>query len=446
MTGEKRSAIVETDPKIPPNENNPDAASTPPPLQGPVPPVIGVPPTLESSRQPAAARNLVAQLLSLCLALFLGDAVVSLADATLTLFFNIQLLSWLRGLVFFFAMLMALVIYVLMGLTPMVPKRWFLPVTLFNPIGGLVLIPFTIYGYDWIPQVDWGMSLCQVILALGVLHWARGGMTIRWPLVEASQLGPRAFSWQNLFLFVGANVLLVPPAVAVYLGVCAAVAVNHFTEGFMALRPGGLTVQARKYVRNDGQTIELFPMSHVADAAFYQRVSASFPTNSVILMEGVTDDKNLLTNRISYKRMATSLGLAEQHEKFAPSRGRMVRADVDVDQFAPSTIGVLNLAMLVHTQGVNLKTLLALVQSPEPPDIQAQLLNDLITKRNHHLLEEIHGWLSQSANIVVPWGALHMPGIARELQKDGFHLAGTEEFVVIHFGFGGKAGTDGKAQ
>lgn len=161
-------------------------------------------------------------------------------------------------------------------------------------------------------------------------------------------------------------------------------------------------------------------------------------------MEGVTDNRNLLTNKISYKRMATSLGLAEQHEKFAPSRGRVVRADVDVDQFATNTIGLLNVAMLFHSKGVNAETVLALVQYPQPPHFEVQLFDDLVGKRNQHLLGEIHARLLQSDNIMVPWGALHMPGIAREIQKSGFRLDGTQEYTVIRFHSVGNEGANGK--
>jgi len=223
------------------------------------------------------------------------------------------------------------------------------------------------------------------------------------------------------------------PAVFVYLFLCSALAVHHFSEGFMALHPGGLTVEARKYVRNDGKTIELFPMAHVADADFYQNISSSFPTNSIILIEGVTDDMNLLTNKLSYKRMAKSLGLAEQKQQFAPSRGEIVRADVDVSQFTPETIACLNLAALVHSQGMtpaNIQTLLAYSPSPE---FEENLMNDILTKRNQHLLEEIQSHLTQSDNIMVPWGVAHMPGTARAIQKLGFHLVEAHEYSLIRF-------------
>jgi hypothetical protein len=426
---------VETDPKIPPIQKSPDAVGAPPPLSATEPPVIGARPLpQDTNRRAGSVRKLVAILLSLCLGLFLADAVISLADDSLSVFLDIHALSVFRGIVLLFAMLMSVVTYGLMALTPMVPKRWFLPITLFSPVAALVLIPISTYSYGWMPRLEWGVSICQVLVGLGIFCWVRGGLKFGWPLVSESQLGLRSFSWQNLLLFVGANVVLVPPAVLVYLAVCASLAVSHFTEGFMALRPGGLTVQARKYVRNDGRTIQLFPMSHIADSDFYQKVSESFPSNSVILMEGVTDEKNLLTNKISYKRMAKSLGLAEQHEKFAPSQGQMVRADVDVDQFSSSTIGLLNLAMLVHSKGINVETLLALVEYPQPPNFEVQLFDDLVRKRNQHLLEQINGSFSQSETVVVPWGALHMPGIAREIQKDGFRLAGTQNYVIVRFG------------
>ena len=210
-------------------------------------------------------------------------------------------------------------------------------------------------------------------------------------------------------------------------------AVDHFSEGFMILRPNGFSVQVRKYVRNDGKTIKLFPMSHIADAGFYQKVSQTFPTNSIILMEGVTDNQNLLTNKISYKRMAKSLGLSEQKVKFKPTRGEMVRADVDVDQFSTDTIDFLNLIMLVHVKGVNSENVLKLLQYSPPPHFEAGLFQDLLTKRNQHLLEEIESQLSQTDNIMVPWGVAHMPGIAREIQKSGFQLDETREYTVIRF-------------
>jgi hypothetical protein len=403
-------------------------------LAGAPPPPL---PSLKPDRKSASARNLVAILLSLFLALFLADAVVSLADVTLILFFDVHFLSVIGGLLSFFAMLMALVIYGLMGLSPMIPKRWFLPLTLYYPACALVAVPSLIYFYSRLQPVAWGISLCQVILGLTILYCVRGGFKLSWPLVGEEQLKVRGFTWRNLSVFLLANVFVMLPAVIIYLVVCAGLAADHFTDGFLELRPGGLTVKVRKYVRDDGKTIQLFPMLHVADAAFYQRVSQSFPTNSIILMEGVTDSKNLLTNKITYKRMAAALGLGEQHQEFKPGRGQVVRADVDVDQFAASTISELNLITLLHAKGLNAETLPMLMQFAPPPQVGEQLWDDLLRNRNKHLLEEIQARLPQSQNIIVPWGAAHMPVIAKEIQKSGFRLEETREYVAIRFRYAG---------
>jgi hypothetical protein len=160
-------------------------------------------------------------------------------------------------------------------------------------------------------------------------------------------------------------------------------------------------------------------------------------------MEGVSDNRNLLTNKVSYKRAATSLGLAEQVREFNPSRGEPVRADVDVEQFAKNTIDLLNLVTLVHAKGLNAATVPQLMQYSPPPHSEEQLFDDLLKKRNRHLLGEIQARLAQSENLIVPWGAAHMPGIAKEIQKAGFRLVDTRDYVVIRFGSVGKRSKTG---
>src|SRR6202040_2002596 len=115
-------------------------------------------------------------------------------------------------------------------------------------------------------------------------------------------------------------------------------------------------------------------------------------------------------------------------------RGHIVRAGVDVEVFATNTIDFLNLVMLLHSKGVNAENVLKLVQYSPPPDFQERLFNDILRKRNRRLLEEIHSRLSETENIVVPWGVAHMPEIAKEIQKSGFRLDETRDYVVIRFG------------
>ena len=428
---------MEPDPKTQSFNDNLQTGSARPPLPASEPPVIGDPPPLsvgslplvppKPTPDPGAVRQMIAFLLSLFLGLFLADAVLSLVNDSLILCFGVHLLAGIQGMVWLFAMLMALVIYGLMGLAPMIPRRLFLPVTLFYPAGLLLAVPLCLYFYDHIWQADWVISFCQVIFGLSILCLVQGGFKFRWPLVAEKQLGARRFSWRHLAVFLLANVLVLLPGIIVYLVLCAALAVNHFSEGFLTLQPGGLTVQARQYVRKDGKTIHLIPMAHVGEVDFYRKLSQSFPTNSIILMEGVTDRRNLLTNELTYKRMATSLGVAEQDQEFNPTQGELVWADVDVEQFTTNTIGLLNLCTLIHSKGMTVDAVLKLMRFSAPPHFEEQLRDDLLRKRNRRVLEELRARLPQSEHIMVPWGVAHMPGIAAEIQKSGFCLDKTQQ-------------------
>src|SRR5689334_14422208 len=117
------------DPTVPPSGDKTHSAGAPPLLRASEPPVIGVPlPSgagfyLPSKPVPQRSlpRSLLLVVLNLCLGLFLADAIVSVLDDSLILFFDIHVLTMIRGLVFVFAILVSIVVYVLMALTPMIP-------------------------------------------------------------------------------------------------------------------------------------------------------------------------------------------------------------------------------------------------------------------------------------------------------------------------------------
>lgn len=380
-------------------------------------------------------RKLISLLLALYLGLFLAAGVVSLVDDSLVLLFSVHLLTAMSAILSCLALLMALLVYGLMGLTPVVPRRVVLPVAFFYVANFLVMLPALIYFPYRLLQLDWVMSFGQVAFGLGFVCWLQEGFKFRWQIVGDQHLGKRRFSWLNLSLFALANVLVVVPALVAYAIFCATLAVNHFSGGFLSLHRDGMTVQVRKYIREDGKTIELIPMAHIADANFYLKMSQLSPSNSIILMEGVTDEKHRLTNEISYKRMATSLGLTEQEKEFEPTRGQLVMADVDTELFSTDTVDFLNLVMLFHSKGVNQVTLQQALHYSPPPDLLEQIARDLLEKRNQHLWREIQTELPQSDYLIVPWGVAHMSGIARDIQKSGFHLDKTRDYTVIRFHF-----------
>jgi hypothetical protein len=426
---------MEPDSRIPPSHELVPSGDVASPAQ--VPPL---PPPFPERKPPSAGQGL-SVFLSAGLALFLVDGFLSFADDSLIAFLDVHGLTGLRGLVSFVTLLLALLIYVLMAFLPSIPKRLFLPVTIFPVAVILGSFPFLIYSYDQIRWVGWGFSLCQVLLGAGVLWWVQRGLKPRWPLVPEKWLGPPGFRWRNFLSFALMTLLVLIPAMAVYVAVCGGLAVDHYSDGFLALRPAGLTVRVKKYVRSDGGTIHLIPMIHIGDSQFYRKLSESFPTNSITLMEGVTDEKELLTNRISYKVVASQLGLAEQQNVFKP-QGQVIRADVDIAEFSTNTINLLNLVMRVHAGGRLDPATIATFMRPPSPGFEKELFDDLLRKRNRHLLGAIQARLADSKTIMVPWGAAHMPEIAREIGKSGFHVAETKEYMAIRFGSSSKARND----
>src|ERR1043166_6019334 len=420
---------------MPPDQNPSSPENAPPVLPATPPPIVQPPPPLS---RPSFGRQIILILLNLCLALFLLDAAATFLNESLGLFAGARLLSGLSGLISFFLLLLSLLIYALMGVTPAIPKRLFLPIVLFGPVATLLMIPLLIYFHSLTQLINWLGAVVQVGLAACILFYLRHSLKISWPLVPEERLRARSFSWLNLIGFVFANVFVLLPCLVCYLFLCASLAVNHFGEGFLVLRPNGLAVQARKYVRSDGRTVQLVPMSHIGESSFYQALSESFPTNALILMEGVTDEQHLLTNKITYRRMAKSLGLAEQQREFKPSPVHLIPADVDVGQFRTNTINFLNLVMLIHGGGVTAENLIKVLQYSPSPDFQEKPLAHLLHKRNRHVLDELNTHLTDSDYIIIPWGAAHMPGISHGLVKAGFHVTETHYYQAVRFHFPGR--------
>jgi hypothetical protein len=358
--------------------------------------------------------------------------VASFLDASLLLFFHRTDLSVVSGLQGLLMLFIGVVTYAMMAFAPSIPKRYFVPVSLFLPVAYVAILPLLVYFHRQALLIIWGVTILHIVLGFFILRRLRGDGKIRWPFVPDSSLGERKFSWGNLVAVTLAAVLLVVPGLVLYSAYSVKLAVSHFSDGFVILRPSGISMQVRKYVREDGRKITLVPMSHIGEEKFYRELSASFPANALILMEGVTDHKRVVKGKLNYSKMAAAAGGVEQATAFQP-QGEIVHADVDLSSFSPATLEMVENAMLVHSKGITPETL-PILMKPSPPGFEKELLDDLLTKRNRHLLKVIQECLLKPGDIIVPWGAAHMPEIAREIQKSGFRMTESQEFLAIRFG------------
>lgn len=388
------------------------------------------PPLPDSFAKPANSG--VSIFLGVLLGLFVLSAVVSLLDDSLLAFFGRHDLMVIRAILLFLMLPVGFITYLAVAIHPGIPKRVFLPVALFIPVSCVAVLPLLVYFHAHSDWIGWGVSILQVVTAVAVLWWLKGKIRPLWPLVPATRIAPAKFRIGHCAAVLGGGLLVLIPALLLYIGFSAQLAVNHFSDGFVKVSPAGVSMEVRNYLRDDGKKVTLVPMSHVGETDFYQNLAASFPADSVVLMEGVSDNKKIVQTTSNYSKMAESLGVVDQHSAFRP-QGRMVAADMDMSEFSQETLDMLKTAMLLHSKGVTPETMPILLK-PTPPGLEERLMEDILTKRNHHLLKVLHEQLPGANHIIIPWGAAHMPEIAREIQKSGFRLADTKEHIAIRFG------------
>jgi hypothetical protein len=255
-----------------------------------------------------------------------------------------------------------------------------------------------------------------------------------WLLSEEALRGP-TFSGRTALGFTALNLLAILPGSLVYLALAAAAGVSHLTEGFVKIRRDGIHLSHREYLRGD-QTIHLVAMMHIGDSAFYETLVESLPREGAIMLaEGVTDDSGLLSEGVSYGGVAAGLGLVEQ--PWLGASGREHRyADVDVSEFSSETLELLTGVMKVLaaeslTEAFSAYLEVSNMSSEDPWRTIEVLRHDLIEARNAHLLGEIEKSLGDYDIVVVPWGALHLPGIQESVRELGFAQAADTDSRVI---------------
>ena len=143
-------------------------------------------------------------------------------------------------------------------------------------------------------------------------------------------------------------------------------------------------------------------------------------------------------------RLATALGLGSQAEssfteqaaKGLSGEGELEyrHADIDFDDLDPRTVRWLDaLAGLLNSRDFR-----EVVQRYEAaqPTLESNMeivMADILHKRNRHLLEAMRSALEDHPVIIVPWGAMHMPELQREILQWGFEETSRTRRQAIHF-------------
>jgi hypothetical protein len=341
--------------------------------------------------------------------------------------------------------LLSVPVYTGLGLHRRLDKRTFAPLLLFLGWGLLDFWPLEpLAGSHYRLYAAAGQLLLGVLTLQAIRR--RNGQSL---LLSRGQFAGAGFSAEHLLRF-GLVSLLLLPVVLLLLGYAAARGlIETQSAGFVRLKPDGLYMVEKDYVR-EAKTIRLAGMIHLGQSRYYQELSDSFNAGDTLLLaEGVTDRQGLLTSNFSYGGVADLLGLSTQQQFRFPGRlivaealelpgapasdaPDILPADLDLQDFDPFTIAALNAVSRSLQNGSSREFNQWAEQNLSPESIRI-LINDLVHKRNQAVLSYLPQGLQKYRTLLIPWGAMHMPGIEAAVKQRGFVLQETRERQSIDF-------------
>ncbi len=331
-------------------------------------------------------------------------------------------------------------------LTPRLPKRLLLPPAGFVLWWSLGAAPLGLLLTSPGAKLALGGTL-QAGFAIGAFAWLRLRYGTWW-LPRHALAGP-AFRLGYSLLAAGLHLLLAPFLLAGYLALLLAENLTQSTDRFVSFGAPGLLLEERRYRRDDREVV-LVGMMHVGNPAHYREVYASFVKDgTVVLQEGISDVEGRVRVNLSYEPLAEALGLGTQPDLAEVldelgSEGdtpggpwpHLRHADVDASEFSPETLAFIeHVAQVLDAAdpGVAVRAFGAYLRSLDAGAWLA-ISHDVLERRNEHVVGELDAALPDYAVVVIPWGALHMPGIQQQLFERGFERVGAERRLAAGYG------------
>jgi hypothetical protein len=373
-----------------------------------------------------------------------GLVAASAADATLSLLD--ELVRAATGVTWLAVPRNALAQLVVIGVAASVPVMLAtprLPVAVFGP---LALVTFWL-ALGAAPLQLWiaspaqlGITGCLIqLMAVAFAFAMIRRRTGRWWFPDADS-GIPAFAWRHSLGVGAALVAFGPIAAAGYFVLAVGTWVEVATRGFVDFGLTGVSLADRHYERA-GQEIRLVGMMHVGDPESYRAIVRTFSRDStIVLAEGVSDRESRLSAPLEYGHAARALGLAPQEDlrdyltdpedpEQTPPEWPVVRhADVDTSVFSPTTIAWIRWASGIWDApdlATALSEIVDGVRGRDPAELAA-FQAEILDLRNEHLARELERALTEYQRVVVPWGALHLPGIEQVVLGWGFEETSRE--------------------
>ena len=385
--------------------------------------------------------------------LFLIDAALSLIDELLQA--SSSPLAFLTEIRFFVASVvitLSMVLYACLGIDRRLPKRVFLPLTLFASWSALAMWPLS----GFVAREAFGLTaaISQVVLGAIAIILLRGlgGRN----LLTEEQFQASMFSMRNTLGFTAINLLLTP-FVLIYTGLAVtSYYLEEQTAGFLRLSPVGIHMTERSYHLAQKE-IRLAGMMHIGKEDYYEDLANSIPTvGTIILAEGVTDQDRLLESQFNYSKLAGLIGLTSQDKMRLngnavalddlgvagqvirePGKPDIANVDIDLNRFEPKTIEFLNaLGRSLFGDKPLAEGLVDYnlwIEENMTEEGIAGVMADILDKRNDAVIAGMVKTLKRYDTIVIPWGAMHMPAIEAAVLEQGFAPGKAEERLSLDF-------------
>ena len=385
--------------------------------------------------------------------LFLIDAGLSLIDELLQVASSpMPVLTEIRFFVAYVVITLSMIFYACLGIDRRLPKRVFLPLTLFASWSALAMWPLS----GFVAREAFGLtaSISQVVIGAIAIILLRslGGRN----LLTEEQFQAPIFSLRNTLGFTAIN-LLVTPFVLIYTGLAVtSYYLEEQTAGFLRLSPVGVHMTERSY-HLAKKEIRLAGMMHIGKEEYYEDLAKSIPTEgTIILAEGVTDQDRLLESQFNYSKLAGLIGLTSQDKMRLngnaveldglgvagqvirePGKPDIANADIDLNRFEPKTIEFLNaLGRSLFGDKPLAEGLVDYnlwIEENMSEEGLAGVMADILDKRNDAVIAGMVQTLKRYDTIIIPWGAMHMPAIEAAVLEQGFAPGKAQERLSLDF-------------
>jgi uncharacterized protein YbaP (TraB family) len=367
-------------------------------------------------------------------------------------------LGALRELIANLVVVSSFVMLLVLVAAPRLPKLLFLPLIAFAIWCGLDAPPLLWPGRNAHPiAVVLAIAQAAIACAAFLLLKARTG---NWLLTRESLPSPRQ-RVLKIAVSAIATAVVVPALIGSLLAMDIAALIQSQTDSYIQFTASGIDLQ-ETVLRKGDKTVRLIGMLHVGEPRFYQSLYASFPKGSLILEEGVSDREKRLAGNFSYQKFARVLGLEQQphveaslpaaQEVNAPGKAKppsapaaaapttgadnIMHPDVDVSDFSDSTIRFLVAVGKVYQGGSPaqiVSRIVAVMNDFSQADIE-KFYDDVIHNRNKHVLAAFDSEIAHYDSVVIPWGAMHMPDLEKQLKARGFAVESRQRLPLLRYG------------